>query len=74
MKKFFIGWFLWQVLVLGWLGLYFDESRTSSSAQILDDNIKVNCSSVEYRLGVGIIDITLPLIQFTHMGPRDCNN
>lgn len=64
MKEFIKIWFLWQFVVIGIVGLQADFNPT--------DDHKIECSSVGYFVGITVIDITIPLIQFTNFVHRDC--
>ena len=68
MKKFILDWFIAQVLLLGFIGWMADLDQAKWT-----NNDTVNCSSVGYVIGVTIIDVTVPLIQFSHFGTRKCS-
>lgn len=68
-KKFIFFWFTWQIIIIGVMGWSFDLKQGD---KVFQDRT-VNCSSLGYVFGISVVDLTLPLIQFSALGPRGCD-
>ena len=64
-KNFLAGWILWQLFVISIAGAIHDINRN-------DYERKVDCSNLSYFIRVTVIDVSLPLLQFTDFKTRDC--
>ncbi len=65
MQKFLVGWIIMQLMVIGISSASIDNHRASN-------NTPVDCSSVDYKVGVTIIDVSVPLLQFSDLSTKDC--
>lgn len=67
MQKFLAGWIAWQLLMIGVCAANLDNHRSAA-----EEDRTVDCSSMGYKIATTVIDIAVPLYQFTDIGTRDC--
>jgi hypothetical protein len=65
MKDFLVGWIVFQLFIVGLAGAIADSNPGDKSRT-------VDCSSWAFAPAVMLIDLTVPLLQFSDLGVREC--
>jgi len=68
MKNFLVVWIIFQMSVLTIANVSMDFNHKN----LEQETRKIVCDSAGYYIGIGLIDVVIPLIIFTDLKVRDC--